>query len=397
MRAVVCRRAELDVTDVPDPVPGRGQLLLEVVRCGICGSDLHSRHHADTIAEVADEVGYHDLMRSDQQIVLGHEFSGTVVARGPGSRIADGTPVVSFPLLRRPGGVHPTGLSAQAPGGYAEQVLVEDALSLPVPNGLAVDVAALTEPLAVGLHAVRRGEVGRRQVAVVIGCGPVGLAVIGMLKASGVRTVVASDYSSGRRALARTMGADVVVDPATESPYSAAAGHGHLTSGPEVFELGVGTVEKLQRLPLVPWHQVWRVADKLGAATPKHPVVFECVGVPGVLEEIISSAPIYSRVVVVGVCMEPDRFRPAMAINKEIDLRFVLGYTPLEFRDALHLLAEGKVDGRSIITGTVGLDGVAAAFDALADPEVHAKILIDPRSAAADVVPPAAAAWAPAP
>jgi threonine dehydrogenase-like Zn-dependent dehydrogenase len=109
-------------------------------------------------------------------------------------------------------------------------------------------------------------------------------------------------------------------------------------------------------------------------------VVFECVGVPGVIEEIISSAPIYSRVVVVGVCMEPDRFRPAMAINKEIDLRFVLGYTPLEFRDALHLLADGKVDGAPMITGTVGLDGVAAAFDALADPEVHAKILVDPKS-----------------
>jgi threonine dehydrogenase-like Zn-dependent dehydrogenase len=289
---------------------------------------------------------------------------------------------VSFPLLRRAGAIHPTGLSAQAPGGYAEQLLVEDALTLRVPNGLATDVAALTEPLAVGLHAVRRGEVGKGQVAIVIGCGPVGLAVIAMLKASGVRTVVASDFSRGRRALASTMGADVVVDPAVESPYSATEGHGHLTTGPEVFELGVGTVEKLRRLPLVRWDQVWRVADKVGAANPRHPVVFECVGVPGMLEGIVTGAPIYSRVVVVGVCMEPDRLRPAMAINKEIDLRFVLGYTPLEFRDALHLLADGEVDAAPMITGVVGLDGVAAAFDALADPEVHAKILIDPRSAA---------------
>jgi threonine dehydrogenase-like Zn-dependent dehydrogenase len=68
-----------------------------------------------------------------------------------------------------------------------------------------------------------------------------------------------------------------------------------------------------------------------------------------------------------------------MAINKEIDLRFVIGYTPLEFRDTLHMLAEGRVDPRPLITGTVGLDGVADAFDALADPEAHAKILIDPR------------------
>jgi threonine dehydrogenase-like Zn-dependent dehydrogenase len=382
MRAVVCRDSELGVTEVSAPAPAAGQLLLDVVRCGICGSDLHARRHADAVADVAAEVGYDGLMRANEEIVLGHEFSGVVAARGKGSRLAEGTPVVSFPLLRSAGGVHPTGLSAHAPGAYAEQVLVEDALSLAVPNGLDPEVAALTEPLAVGLHAVRRGEVGKGQVAIVIGCGPVGLATIAMLKASGVRTVVASDFSPGRRALASTMGADVVVDPATESPYSAAAGHGHLTTGPEVFELGVSTVEKLQKLPLVPWHQVWRVADKLGAATPKHPVVFECVGVPGVIEEIISSAPIYSRVVVVGVCMEPDRFRPAMAINKEIDLRFVLGYTPLEFRDALHLLADGKVDAAPMITGTVGLEGVAAAFDALADPERHAKILIDPRSSA---------------
>lgn len=382
MRAVICSHAQLEVGEAPDPQPGKGQLVLDVVRCGICGSDLHSRVHTDAIAEVAREVGYDGLMRSDQRIVLGHEFSGVVVEQGRGSRISEGTPVVSFPLLRRGGEVHATGLSAAAPGAYAERVLVEDALSLPVPNGLAPEVAALTEPLAVGLHAVRRGEVGKRQVAVVIGCGPVGLAVIGMLKATGVTTVIASDYSPGRRALASTMGADVVVDPAVESPYSAAAGHGHLTSGPEVFELGVGTVEKLRRLPFVPWHQVWRMADKIGAATPKHPVVFECVGVPGILEEIVTGAPFYSRVVVVGVCMEPDRFRPAMAINKEVDLRFVLGYTPLEFRDALHLLAEGKVDAAPMITGVVGLDGVANAFEALADPDVHAKILIDPRGTA---------------
>jgi threonine dehydrogenase-like Zn-dependent dehydrogenase len=76
-----------------------------------------------------------------------------------------------------------------------------------------------------------------------------------------------------------------------------------------------------------------------------------------------------------------------MAINKEIDLRFVRGYTPLEFRDALHLLADGSVDGSAMITGTVGFDGVASAFDVLADPDVHAKILIDPRSEAADVIP----------
>jgi hypothetical protein len=140
-------------------------------------------------------------------------------------------------------------------------------------------------------------------------------------------------------------------------------------------------MEKLVRLP-VPWHHVWRVAETLGAK-PKRPVIFECVGVPGILDGIIASAPLYSRIVVAGVCAEPDVIRPVMAINKELDLRFVMGYTPLEFRDTLHLLADGEVNAAPIVTGTVGLPGVAAAFEALADPEKHAKILIDPASPAA--------------
>jgi threonine dehydrogenase-like Zn-dependent dehydrogenase len=99
-----------------------------------------------------------------------------------------------------------------------------------------------------------------------------------------------------------------------------------------------------------------------------------------VIDSIIDGAPLFSRVVIAGVCVGPDQITPAMAINKEIDLRFVIGYTPLEFRDTLVMLAEGKIDPRPLITGTVGLDGVADAFDALGDPETHAKILIDPRA-----------------
>ena len=148
--------------------------------------------------------------------MFGHEFCGEVVEHGPRCRrgAPTGTHVVALPLLRSEHGVDTIGLSAHAPGAYAEQLLVEEALMMPVPNGLAPEVAALTEPMAVGLHAVRRGDVGRRTVAIVIGCGPIGLAVILMLKAKGVRTVVASDYSAGRRGLATACGADVVVDPA---------------------------------------------------------------------------------------------------------------------------------------------------------------------------------------
>jgi threonine dehydrogenase-like Zn-dependent dehydrogenase len=388
VKAVACKEAELSVIDRPAPTPAKGQLLIEVVRCGICGSDLHARHHCDELADIESEMGYEDGMRSDQEVILGHEFSGEILEHGPGTRKSSptGTPVVAVPLLRRGADVHPIGLSASAPGAYAEHLLIEESLALPVPNGLSPELAALTEPMAVGLHAVRKGEVKKGQVAFVVGCGPIGLAVISMLKASGIRNVVASDFSAARRELGTRCGADLVVDPAAESPYDAAGDRGHIRDMPSALGTAMGLMANLVRLPVGWWH-LWRAAETLGVK-PKAPVIFECVGVPGMIDQIISTAPLFSRVVVVGVCMGNDQIRPTMAINKEIELRFVLGYTPLEFRDTLHMLADGKVDPRPLITGVVGLPGVDAAFSALGDPERHAKILIDPKSQTAQPAQP---------
>jgi threonine dehydrogenase-like Zn-dependent dehydrogenase len=315
--------------------------------------------------------------------VFGHEFSGAVAEYGPKTRrrIPTGAPVVALPLLRTKDGIDPVGLSLNSPGAYAEQMLVQESMMMAVPNGLPADIAALTEPMAVAWHAVQRSDIAKKDVAVVIGCGPIGLAVILCLKAKGSRQVVASDFSAARRDLAARCGADVVIDPAAGSPFAESSKHKHMTNVEDLFELGLGTKERLDVLPTGWWH-VWRLGEKLGAK-PGAPVVFECVGVPGMISSIVDGAPIYSRVVVVGVCVGPDQFEPAMAINKEIDLRFVLGYTPLEFRDTLHMLGEGKIDPRPLITGTVGLAGVEAAFDELGNPEAHAKILVDPRSSAA--------------
>ena len=381
MKAVVCHQTNLSVADLPDPVPGPGQVLLEVTRAGICGSDLHARRHADQLADIASAVGYLDVMRPDEHVVMGHEFSGRVADYGPRTRgsWSPGTPVVSLPMIRIGDKVQMTGLSARAPGAYAERVLVQESLTMDVPNGLAPETAALTEPMAVAWHAVRRSGVRKRQTAVVVGCGPIGLAVILMLKARGVRTVIASDFSPGRRALAEVCGADVVIDPGAESPWTGFEQSRYITDANHLFDLALDTMGKLRKVPLLPWWQVIRAAEAAGA-TPTGPVVFECVGVPGIIDDIVTNAPLASRVVVVGVCMEPDTIRPAMAINKEIDLRFVFAYQPHEFREALHLIAEGKVDPTPLVTATVGLDGVAGAFDALADPERHAKILIDPAS-----------------
>lgn len=383
MKAVSCLNGSLDVIEAPDPAPAEGQLVLEVLRCGICGSDLHAKDHADELREVMVEGGYTDFMRGDTPVVMGHEFCGVVAERGRkvGKEFATGTTVVSFPLLRAHGGVQLTGLSPLAPGAYAERVLAEAAMTFAVPNGLDPETAALTEPMAVAYHAVRRSEIATKDVAIVLGCGPVGLAVICHLKTLGVRTIVASDFSPGRRALAARCGADVVVDPADDSPYEAVpARQRGMTELPALYEFGMGSMEKLRKVP--GWSHVYRLADRLGGTAPKRPVIFECVGVPGMIDGIIGAAPLASRIVVVGVCMGDDKIRPAMAIGKEVDIRFAFGYTPLEFRDTLHMLADGKLDASTLVTGTVGLDGVAAAFDALGDPETHAKILIDPASTA---------------
>lgn len=378
MKAVICQNETLRVETLDEPILSKGQVLLKVLRCGICGSDLHLRHHCDHMSALARRVGYPYFPGAADAVVYGHEFCGEILDHGPRTtrKLKPGTRVCAVPLLRRDDRIDMIGLSATSPGAYAERIVVQEALMEPIPNGLSDDLAALTEPMAVALHAYRRSDIRKSDVAVVIGCGPVGLAVICMLKAHGVRTVVASDYSPGRRALASKCGADVVINPAEHSPFASWKEYGHIGGLGQLMELGVSTREQLGRLP-GPWWHVWRVAEKAGLG-PKRPVIFECVGVPGLLNHLLDGAPVMSRIVVVGVCMEKDAIEPALAINKEIELRFVLGYSPLEYHDALHLLADGKVRGEHLITGVVGLDGVAQAFADLANPEQHAKILIDP-------------------
>lgn len=380
MRAVSVHEGELTVVELPTPEPGPGQVLVAVTRSGICGSDLHARTHADASADVAIEVEYDRFMRRADHVVMGHEFTGTVAGYGPKcrKRWPIGSPVVAMPVLQRDGQVDMTGLSEHAPGAYAEYVLAQESMTFAVPPGADRDHVAMTEPLAVAHHAVNRSEIRKKDVALVIGCGPIGLAVILMLKAAGVRTVVASDYSAGRRALARRCGADVVVDPAVASPWEAyPRPAAHLTSAPDYFGQGIDAMRLLRRVRGVPWKRVMRLAERAGQ-TPHGPVIFECVGVPGVIEDLVTHAPIRSRIIVVGVCMEPDTFRPTMAVNKELDLRFVFCYQPHEFHETLEMIASGTVDPSPLHTGTVGLDGVSAAFDDLATADTHAKILIDP-------------------
>lgn len=337
MRASVLRDGRMVYRDdVPEPVPGPGQVLVAVRCCGICGSDLHFAAHGAEVVELSNQLargrGGMDL-DLNRDVFMGHEFSAEVLEAGPDTEThPPGTLVTSIPVVLSDKGVEPIVFSNTTLGGYAERMLLSAPLLLPIPTGLDVKYAALAEPMAVGLHAVSKSGIGVAEAALVIGCGPIGIAIIAALRVRGVETIVASDFSPKRRELAVKMGAHQTVDPARGSPF-----------------------------------------DNVKAR-----VVFEAVGVPGIIDDIMQRARNGTRVVVAGVCMQPDTVHPFFGIAKEINLQFVNAYTPDEFAESLRLLGEGHIDVAPMITGEVGLEGVGAAFDNLADPERHCKILVTP-------------------
>lgn len=334
------RGRALAVEDVPDPVPAAGEVLVRTLACGICGSDLHALRHGEEMVAMSREAGAPFVMDLARPVVMGHEFCAEVLELGPGAGtgVAPGDRVVSLPVVIGDGGMHSIGYSNRYPGGYGERMALSAMLLLKVPNGLDHERAALTEPMAVGRHAVARSRIAAGDAAVVIGCGPVGLAVIADLARLGIGPIVAADLSPARRALAVTMGATEVVDPTVEAPVDA-----------------------------------WRRIDGVRPL-----VLFEAVGVPGMIDRTMAAAPKGSRVLVVGVCMEADSIRPMIGIAKELDVSFALGYSYEEFAGTLRSIAEGELDVAPLVTGRVPIEGVPGAFDALAAPDAHCKILVTP-------------------
>jgi threonine dehydrogenase-like Zn-dependent dehydrogenase len=340
MRAAVLRRGALVVDTLPDPEPGPGEVLVRTLACGICGSDLHALRHLDAMVESARMSGVPFVLDPARDVVMGHEFCAEIVDFGPETQRAlrPGERVVSMPLAMTAGGLQGVGYSNDYPGGYGELMRLSELFLLPVPNGLSAEHAALTEPMAVGVHAVAKAALAPGDAPLVVGCGPVGLAVIAALRLRNAAPIVAADFSPTRRALAERLGAHVVVDPGVR-----------------------------------PAIEAWR---EVAGARPA--VIFECVGVPGLLDQVMRAAPRGARIVVAGVCMEDDRIRPMLGINKELAIQFVLGYLPDEFADTLRDIAEGRIPVEPLVTGRVGIDGVAGAFETLARPDAHAKILVEP-------------------
>ena len=348
------RQGEMVVDDIPTPEPGEGEVLVKTLACGICGSDLHTLTHGPLLVEKSKSTGGGFVMDLSKDVVMGHEFCAEILDHGPGTNniLKTGTRVCSIPITMGNGIMRTIGYSNDVPGGYAENMVLSEALLLPVPNGLSTELAALTEPMAVGLHAVQKSNIEKDEIPLVIGCGPVGLAVILALKMKGIGPIVAADFSPRRRNLAEQLGADEVIDPAQHSPYERWS--------------SLATLDEPAESPL------------FGGMPLKRGVFYECVGVPGIIQQMMAGAPRESRIVIVGVCMEQDRFEPMVGTNKELNLQFVLGYTPEEFSDTLTNIAEGNIDASPLITSKVGIEGIPQAFMDLADPEQEAKIIVEP-------------------
>ena len=341
MRAAVFREMSkpLSIEEAANPVPGAHDLILKVKNCGICGSDLHMTEPAS-------------IMPLALGAIMGHEFAGEVIEVGSavkglwksGDRVAgfpficcgDATPCLNLSYGR---GMcakgMPVGLG-QSPGAYAEYVRIGSNGGYRLPDSVSFREGALVEPLAVGLHAVDMAKMERGATVLVIGAGPVGLATMLWAKFLGARHVIVSERAETRRAFAAKFGATDAIDP----------------SG-----------------PLTP--QV----EKIAGHGPD--IIFECVGVPGLIGQTMMEAPRGGKIVVAGVCQQPDTIMPLIGIMKEINLQFVLGYRPADFDYVIAMIASDRIDVSDMITDIVDLDGLPGAFEALRMPSHQCKVMLE--------------------
>src|SRR5579863_5581478 len=258
MRAAVTRGGQMVVGDVSDPVPSSGHVVVRSLAAGICGSDLHALADFPHFTGLMDSVGV-PILDPTGDCVFGHEFCAEIVEHGPDTAgtLPVGTRVCSVPIVLGPTGVEQIGYSNTYPGALAERMVLQELLLLPVPDTLDTNLAALTEPLAVGEHAVGLAGLQPGQPCLVVGCGPVGLAVIAALKGRGHGPVLAADFSPTRRRLAEAFGADDVIDPAEVSPHE------------RWTDMGI------------PRTITERITAAIMGTEVKAPVIFEAVGVPG--------------------------------------------------------------------------------------------------------------------
>ena len=352
MRAAVLRGGVVEARETDDPVPGRGQILVRSLACGICASDIHFMDHPEADADDDSGLSNYD---PDADIVMGHEYCAEVVDYGPGTehRFPIGTRVSSIPALVVSDGVRIIGQAPDAPGGFGEYFLLTEGMTQVVPTDLPNELVAIADAISVGWYYVNRAAVTSNEVPLVIGCGAIGLSAIASLQRLGVGPIVAVDFVASRRETAKAMGADVVIDPAALSPYEAWR------------EVAYGSPEPIR--------------DMMGLLDTPGCVVFECVGVPGVLDAIIKGCERGTRIFSAGGPPQGDHLHTMVAKRKGLNIQFGGGPSMTHWNEAFEEVCSGRVDVTPMFGHTVELDGTPQAIDDARDANGPARIIVIPR------------------
>jgi (R,R)-butanediol dehydrogenase/meso-butanediol dehydrogenase/diacetyl reductase len=324
-------RQPLSFTSVPDPEPAAGELVVKVARCGICGSDLH------IVSDPAfgKGAGY----------ILGHEFAGEVVALGRGTQgVAIGDRVSVIPLQSCghcpacvAGEVAWCGEFGLQGGGYAEYAVTRPNQCMKLPQTLSLADGAIVEPLAVALHGIHMSGLKRGDKVLILGAGPIGLAVAFWARRAGAERVVIQDITNYQRERALTMGAhEFVVQP--DDP--------------------LGSAER--------------------AISGKADIVYECVGIPGLIEQSVKQVRNRGTILLLGLCSRPDTFNSFAMLSKEVRLVTSAFFTRSEYLEALRALEDGAVEPRAMVSATISLEETPEAFEALYRRTEQCKLLIAP-------------------
>ena len=316
---------------LPDPTPGEGELVVKVGRCGICGSDLHMTEDAAYGCKHGD--------------VLGHEFAGEVVALGRGTQGVRTGDLVSVIPLKSCGACEPClrgevqwcksfGLQG---GGYAEFALTRPNQCIALPSDLSLADGAIIEPLAVALHGVNLSGMKTGAKVLVLGAGPIGLAVAFWARRMGAGRVAVQDIARFQEDRAMEMGADVfVVDP--QNPVESA-------------EQGLGG---------------------------KADIVFECVGMPGLIAQAVEQVAPRGTILLLGLCTRPDTINTFAMLSKEVRLVTSAFFTRPEYIATLATLEDGATAPRGLVTDTISLADTPVVFESLKRRTEQCKVLIAP-------------------
>jgi len=317
----------------PDPEPAAHQVVIKVARCGICGSDIHMTES-------------HGVLQPGS--VLGHEFSGEVVAVGKDAgQFRIGDRVTALPLggcgdceQCRAGTPYWCANTLWGGGGFAHYAVAQARFCLKLPAGLSDIDGALVEPMSVGRHAVdmARDCINSNSNVLIMGAGPIGLAAAFWSKQFGARRVAVTAASRRREALAMGMGADAFIVNDAEA---------------------VAT------------------AEKVFGALPD--VVVECVGLPGMLNRSVEFVRPRGTVIMAGTCPTPDQFAPIMGSLKEVRMLFPILYGVADFQQSIDALDKGGADAaRAMVTDTVNMAQFPDAFEALRKPSAQCKVMLAP-------------------